>query len=30
MIIEDYVDGANSIIPKEVLMKGYRSLQDED
>jgi DNA repair exonuclease SbcCD nuclease subunit len=30
MIIEDYVDGANSIIPKEVLMKGYRSLKDEN
>ena len=30
MIIEDYVDRANSIIPKETLMKGYRSLKDED
>ena len=30
MIIEDYIDGANSIIPKETLMRGYRSLKDED
>tara|TARA_R110000782_G_scaffold102791_5_gene190180 strand:+ start:14134 stop:15144 length:1011 start_codon:yes stop_codon:yes gene_type:complete len=30
VIIEDYVDGANSIIPKETLMKGYRELKDED
>jgi len=30
MIIEDYVDGANSTIPKETLMNGYRSLKDED
>ena len=30
MIIEDYVDKANSIIPKETLMAGYRGLKDED
>jgi len=30
MIIEDYVDGANSTIPKEILMEGYRLLKDED
>ena len=30
MIISDYVEGANSIIPSEDLMKGYRLLKDED
>jgi hypothetical protein len=30
MIIEDYVDGANSTISKEILMGGYRLLKDED
>jgi DNA repair exonuclease SbcCD nuclease subunit len=30
VIIEDYVDGANSIIDKEILMEGYRGLKDED
>ena len=29
VIIEDYVDGANSIIPKETLMEGYRELKND-
>jgi len=30
MIISDYVDQANSTIPAETLMEGYRLLQDEN
>mgnify|MGYP005812427941 CR=1 FL=1 len=30
MIISDYVDSANSTIPREILMDGYRLLKDED
>jgi predicted phosphodiesterase len=30
VIIEDYVDAANSTISKELLMGGYRLLKDED
>ena len=30
MIISDYVEEANSIIPIETLMEGYRLLQDEN
>jgi len=30
IIIEDYVDNANSTISKEILMEGYRALKDED
>jgi predicted phosphodiesterase len=30
VIIEDYVEAANSTIPKEILMQGYRLLRDED
>jgi predicted phosphodiesterase len=30
MIIEDYVDSANSTISKEILMEGYSLLKDED
>ena len=29
-IIEEYVEGANSTISKEILMQGYRLLKDED
>lgn len=30
MIITDYVEQANSTIPAETLMEGYRLLQDEN
>ena len=30
VIISDYVDGARSSIPTEILMEGYRLLKDED
>jgi len=30
VIIEDYVEAANSTIPKDILMQGYRLLKDED
>ena len=30
MIIQDYVDSANSVIPTDTLMEGYRLLKDED
>ena len=30
VIIKDYVDSANSVIPTDSLMEGYRLLKDED
>jgi hypothetical protein len=30
VIINDYVKAANSVLPTETLMEGYRLLKDED